>query len=300
MATQNSLATEIARFATEDGIYPTAIPRLSLIRKSAPTEPLHGVHQPAICVIAQGRKRVMMGDQVFIYDADKYLTISVDVPVIGQVVTATEAEPYLCVRLDLDPAMLADLILDMQLPEIEERRCECSMSLAQTTPELSSALARLIGLLGQPDDIAMLAPLAEREILYRLLRGPQSGKLRQIAIGDSRMRQINRAIAWLKTNFTGAFSAEALAQEARMSLSSLHFHFKEVTGVSPLNYQKQLRLQEARRLILSEALDAATAGHRVGYDSPSQFSREYSRLFGAPPRRDIERLRSSPERFAEA
>jgi AraC-like DNA-binding protein len=297
---RNALASEIARFATTDGIHQTAIPRLTLIRKSAPTEPLHGVHQPSVCIIAQGSKRVMMGDQIFVYDADNYLTVSVDVPIVGQVVTATEEEPYLCVRLDIDPAMLAELILDMRLPETEERRCECGMALARTTPELAGAFMRLVSLLASPDDIAMLAPLAEREILYRLLRGPQSAKLRQIAIGDSRMRQINRAIAWLRSNYAVSFSAEALAQEARMSLSSLHFHFKEVTGVSPLNYQKQLRLQEARRLILGDGLDAATAGHRVGYDSPSQFSREYSRLFGAPPRRDIERLRRSPGPLEEA
>lgn len=296
----NTLAAEIARFATTDGVHETAIPRLALVRKSAPSEPAHGVQHPAICVIAQGRKQVMMGEQVFVYDAQNYLTVSVDVPVIGHVVAASEDEPYLSLRIDLDPAMLAEMVLDMGLPEPAEKRCASSITVARTTPELSAALARLVSLLGAPDDIAMLAPLAEREILYRLLRGPQGDKLRQIAIGDSRMRQINRAISWLRTNFTAQFSAESLAREARMSLSSLHFHFKEVTGVSPLNYQKQLRLQEARRLILSDGLDAATAGHRVGYDSPSQFSREYSRIFGAPPRRDIERLRRNPGPLEEA
>lgn len=298
--TIGSLANEIARFTSTDGLSATSIPRLSLFRVSQPTEPIHGVQQPALCIVAQGRKQVLLGEDVFSYGASQCLVISVGVPMIGQVIEATPEEPYLCFRLELDPSMLAGLIFEMKLPPTERCRDPLAIGVSDATPSLADAALRLVRLLDAPDDIAMLAPLIEREILYRLLTGPQAGRLREIATGESRAQQVSRAIGWLRDNYAEPFRAEMLATEARMSLSSLHFHFKEVTGMSPLQYQKQLRLQEARRLILAQALDAASAGHRVGYDSPSQFSREYSRLFGAPPRRDIERLRAEPERFVEA
>jgi transcriptional regulator GlxA family with amidase domain len=166
--------------------------------------------------------------------------------------------------------------------------------------DLLDAAIRLLRLLRTPRDIPILAPLAEREIIYRLLRGEQTSRMGQIAFAESKLQQVNRAIAWIKTNFRNAFSVEDLADEARMSSSALHQHFKTVTGMTPLQYQKQLRLQEARRLMLTQATDAAMAGHTVGYDSPSQFSREYRRLFGAPPLRDIEKLRSTTGEFSTA
>lgn len=293
------LAKEIVRFAPVDGCHTTQVPRLSLFRTSQATAPVHGVQHPALCIVAQGRKQVLLGEDMLTYGTGQCLVISVGVPMAGQVVEATPDEPYLCFKLELDPAMLASLIFEMRLPPVDRSRDPLAIAVSEAAPSLADAALRLVRLLGAPGDIAMLAPLIEREILYRLLTGPQAGRLREIATGESRAQQVSRAIGWLQANFTEPFRAEVLAIESRMSLSSLHFHFKEVTGLSPLQYQKQLRLQEARRLILAEALDAASAGHRVGYDSPSQFSREYSRLFGAPPRRDIDRLRAAPERFVE-
>ena len=172
------------------------------------------------------------------------------------------------------------------------------LSAGSMTPPLFDAVCRMVRLMDTPEDAPVLAPLIEREILYRLLTGPEGPRLAQIARRDGRLRQVNRAIGWIKRNFDQPFSMEAVADEARMSTSALHQHFKAVTSLSPLQYQKQIRLQEARRLILVQRLDAATAGHTVGYDSPSQFSREYARLFGAPPLRDVARLREQPEMAA--
>jgi len=294
------LASLIAQSTATDGIMQTAIPRLSLIRASSVTAPIHALHQPAVCILAQGRKQVMLGDRVYTYDTSHHLVVTVDLPVVGQIIEATADKPYLCARLDLDPAILADLMLAMGIRGKTGQTERLGLALSPTGPELVDAVLRLLRLLKSPNDIAVLAPLAEREILYRLLLGEQSALLRQIAIGESSAQQVNRAIGWIKQNFTKPFSIETVATEARMSASSLHEHFKDVTGLSPLQYQKQLRLQEARRLIFSQSLDAAVAGHSVGYDSPSQFSREYSRLFGAPPVKDVQRLRLAPERYAEA
>ena len=301
-STINELARSIEQFTAEDGIHATTIPRVTLVRMSQPTVPTHAVQNPAICIIAQGAKRVLMGDQVMHYGPLRYLVVSVDVPVIGQVIEATAEEPYLCFKLDLDPAMLGQLLLDMgpEMASDEDEGATTGMGLATVTDDIIATATRLLRLLESPQDVRMLAPMVERELLYRLLRGEQAAQLRQIAWGGSRLQQINRAIGWIKENFAEPFRIEAVAAEARMSASALHLHFKSVTAMSPLQYQKQLRLQEARRLILSQAADAATAGHRVGYDSPSQFSREYARLFGAPPLRDVARLRQSPGQFAEA
>ena len=288
------LAGLIGRYAEADGIHATAVPRLSLIRSSVPTEPIHALHEPAVCFVAQGRKQVLAGRSVHVYDSAKYLVVSVDVPVVGQILEASAEAPYLCLRLDLDPAAIGALMLEAKLLSPEGEQPGQALSLSFVTSELLGTVIRLVRLLASPRDIPILAPLAEREILYRLLMGDQTSKLRQIALGENKLQQINRAIGWIKRNFREPFSIDALASEARMSPSTLHEHFKAVTSMSPLQYQKQLRLQEARRLILSQSLDAAMAGHAVGYESPSQFSREYKRTFGAPPARDIARLRASP------
>jgi AraC-like DNA-binding protein len=289
---QDELATLIARYATSDGIHATAIPRVFLIRASRPTEPIHALQQPAVCIVAQGRKQVMLGEGVYVYDRTQYLVASVDLPIIGQVLEADAGTPYLCLRLDLDPAMLGALMMDFGLGLTDSAQPAPGLFLSSVTPELRDASIRLLRLLSTPRDIAALAPLAEREILYRLLMSEHASKLHQVAHADSKLQQINRAIGWIRRNFAAPFSIDAVAAEARMSPSALHHHFKAVTAMSPLQYQKQLRLQEARRLIFSHALDAATAGHNVGYESPSQFSREYSRMFGAPPVRDIAKLKA--------
>ncbi|TAJ89837.1 AraC family transcriptional regulator [Reyranella sp.] len=293
-AVVHELATLIDGSVSEDGVHPTAIPRVSLIRSSQPTEPLHVVHQPAVCFVAQGRKQVMVGDAIHVYDAAKYLVVSVEVPIVGQILEARPSRPYLCLRLDLDPVAIGALMLDAGVAPARDSAPVSALSLSPLSAELLDAVVRLIRLLGVPQEIPIMAPLIEREILYRLLLGDQISHLRQIALTESRMQQVSRAISWIKENFREPFSVDAVAGEARMSPSAFHQHFKAVTSMSPLQYQKQLRLQEARRLILTQTLDAAASGHAVGYDSPSQFSREYKRLFGAPPARDAAKLRSSP------
>ena len=290
----SALAALLDRHTPCDGVHATAIPRLHLIRSTSPTDRLPALHQPAMCIVAQGRKRVMLGNSVFTYDRADYLVVSVEVPVIGQILEASVEAPYLCLRLDLDPVAIGALLLEVDFAHAEPAPVDRPLSLSSITSELLGSALRLLGLLDKPQDIAILAPMVEREILYRLLTGDQSATLRQIAVADSKLHQVNRAIGWIKQNFRAPFSIDVLASEARMSHSTLHEHFKSITSMSPLQYQKQLRLQEARRLILSQSLDSAMAGHLVGYDSPSQFSREYKRAFGASPTRDIARLRALP------
>ncbi|OJT18637.1 AraC family transcriptional regulator [Archangium sp. Cb G35] len=289
------LAQAIERFAPRDGVHPTAIERMGLIRSSRPGEPVHVLHQPALCIIAQGSKQVMLGEDVYEYDASRHLVVSVDLPITGQVLQATSQMPYLCFRLDLDPGELADMLLQARLPAPAQRTSARGMYLGDTCPLLLDAVLRLMRLLDTPEDIPALAPLAMREILYRLLKGEHGWRLNQIVTANSQAQRIARVIGWLKEHFAEPLRIEDIAREVHMSTSSLHHHFKAVTAMSPLQYQKQLRLQEARRLMLSEDVDAATAGFRVGYESPSQFSREYSRLFGAPPARDQRRLRQLQE-----
>ncbi|MCW7537943.1 AraC family transcriptional regulator [Aquabacterium sp. A7-Y] len=285
------LATHIERATPGDGVFATAIGRLALIRASQPNQPVHALHQPALCVVARGAKRVMLQDQVYLYDPSRYLVASVDLLVSGQVLQATPEAPYLCVRLELDPGEIAGLMLQTQAPAAPALAGR-GLWLSRTTEPLLDAVLRLVGLLETPEDIETLAPLAIREIVYRLLKSPEGPLLAHIARADGHGQRIRNAIAWIKTHLEQPLRIETLARAVHMSPSSLHQHFKAVTAMSPLQYQKQLRLQEARRLLLSEVADAASAGHRVGYASPSQFSREYRRQFGAPPARDIERLRA--------
>jgi AraC-like DNA-binding protein len=298
---QSELAGLIGRNIHADGMQATAIPRLFLMRASQPTEPLPTVYEPALCVVAQGRKQAALADEVYFYGPEQCLVISVDLPVVGRVIEATPAEPYLCLKLNLDPGQLSALMMELGQDAPRNQRGErlkLGLSVSPIDPALLDAAVRLARLLETPNDIPVLAPLIEREILYRLLSGEYGDRLRQIATADHRLVAVNRAINWLKRNYATPFRIEAVAREARMSPSALHHSFKSVTAMSPLQYQKQLRLQEARRLMLGQAMDAATAGHSVGYESPSQFSREYSRLFGAPPSRDIARLKESARAVA--
>ena len=293
---RSGLASVIARNIEADGMHATAIPRLFLMRASQITEPLPSVYEPALCIVAQGRKQAMLADEIFIYGPEQLLVVSVDLPIVGQVIEATAAKPYLCLRLDIDLQKFSELMIEIG-PDARRNhragRLGLGFSITPVDSQLLDAATRLVRLLETPNDIPVLAPLIEREILYRLLSSEFSVRLRQIALGDNRFQSINRAISWLKRNYMEPFRIETVAREARMSPSSLHHHFKIITAMSPLQYQKQLRLQEARRLMLALSMDAATASHSVGYESPSQFSREYSRLFGAPPSRDIARLKES-------
>jgi AraC-like DNA-binding protein len=269
----------------------TPIHRLSLFRADEPTAPLPAVYDASLCIIAQGAKRVSLGEQSLVYDAAHYLLVSVDLPLVGHVIEADGDAPYLCCKIDIDQAMLAELLL------VEGRRAPKAnlpvLAVYRSDDDLIDAACRLIRLLDRPDSIPALAPLIEREILYRLLTGPHGPALRYMAVADSHLNQVSRAIAAIRTGFDQPLRIRDIAAAAGMSPSSLHEHFKAVTRMTPLEYQKQLRLQEARRLMLSGGTTASGAGFAVGYESPSQFNREYARLFGAPPRRDIEQLQLS-------
>lgn len=280
------------RFVSGDGVHPTAIDPLHLIRCAEPGEKTWGVHKPALCIIVQGGKEVRLADELYSYDPLHYLVVSVTLPVAGCVVRASEHESYMCVRLDIDPSLIAGLISDADpLAEAEEppRR---GLYLDRIDAPLLDATLRLVRLLGNPRDIPVLAPLALREIFYRLLCGPQGRHLQEIALQGSQSHRVNDAIEWLNRNYVEPLRIDELARRVNLSSSGLHHRFKALTAMSPLQYQKQLRLQEARRLLMAEGLEVSAAGYRVGYESPSQFSREYSRLFGASPVKDMARLRS--------
>jgi AraC-like DNA-binding protein len=286
------LAAAIERHVHGTGICTTAMPHLSLIRADRPSTPTPAVYEASLCLIAQGSKRVSIGEHSVIYDASRYLLVSVDLPLVGHVIDASPGSPYLCCKIDLDPAMLADLMVAEggAVPRTDLP----VLGVYPSDPDLIDAACRLVRLLDRPETISALAPLIEREILFRLLRGPHGPMLRHVATTGSHLNQVSRAIAAIRRRFDGQLRIDEVAAEAGMSPSSLHAHFKAITRMTPLEYQKQLRLQEARRLMLSGGATAGAAGFAVGYESPSQFSREYRRLFGAPPRQDIERLQAAP------
>ncbi|HEY0623393.1 AraC family transcriptional regulator [Sphingomonas sp.] len=292
------LAELITRHMPEPGMNGTAAPRLSLIRADRPTVATPSVYEASLCLIAQGSKRVSLGDHSVVYDAARYLLVSVDLPLVGHVLEASPQAPYLCCKIDLDQAALTDLILAEG--GTGPRDDAPMLAVYPSDPDLVDAACRLVRLLDRPETIPALMPLIEREILYRLLTGPHGPTLRQMAVADSRLGQIKRAITRIRRGFHEQLRIGEIAAAAGMSASSFHAHFKAVTRMTPLEYQKQLRLQEARRLMLTEGASAGSAGFAVGYESQSQFSREYRRLFGAPPRRDIERIQVSGEYVAAA
>ena len=285
-----ALGNSIARW-TDQGEQPiTAVPGLSLFRREEPTGPISAVYEPSICVVAQGAKRVLLGDDTYVYDAHHYLITSVHLPTVVQILTASRDKPYLGLMLKLDQREISQLMVDSNLPPPRGQQSSRGMATGEMTLPLLTAFQRLIHLLAEQQDIPILAPIIQREIIYRLLVGDQGARLRQMASAASQSHQIARAIDWLKSNFTQPVHIDDLATQVNMSTSTFHHHFRTLTAMSPLQYQKWLRLNEARRLMLTDHLDAATAAFQVGYESPSQFSREYSRLFGAPPLRDIKSL----------
>jgi AraC-like DNA-binding protein len=286
------LAALIERFTGQDGVHQTAIAPLILYRSSVPSGPFHEAYSPAVIIVAQGSKQIMLADEQYVYTRAHYVLFSVDLPVVGYMVEATPEAPYLSLRLDLEPMQIGTMIIEAGLAASRNDPPERGLSVGQANGAVLDAVVRLLRLLETPQDIPMLVPLVLREILYRLLMSEQGTRLRQMALASSHTQRVAKIIHWIRRNYTQPLRIEALAREVHMSPSALHHHFKAVTAMSPLQYQKLLRLQEARRLMLSEDLDAATAGYYVGYGNPSQFSREYRRLFGAPPRCDIEQLRS--------
>jgi AraC-like DNA-binding protein len=289
--TIEALRKSIARLTEKGELHTTAVPGLSLFRREETTEPFTGMYEPSVCLVAQGAKRVRLGDDSFVYDAHHYLITSVHLPTVVQIIEASPEKPYLGLRLMLDQREISQLMVDSNLPPPRVQQSSRGMATGEVTMPLLTAIQRLIDLLTEQQDIPILAPIIQREIIYRLLVGDQGERLRQIASAGSQSHQIARAIDWLKGNFSQPLSIDNLAAQVRMSSSTFHHHFRSMTALSPLQFQKQLRLQEARRLMLAERMDAATAAFQVGYESPSQFSREYNRLFGAPPLRDITNLR---------
>lgn len=266
---------------------PTVIPRLTLSRAHQATEMSAAIYYPLFCVVASGRKRIFLGSEEFCYDPNTYLIASVDLPVTGQVIEG----PCLGVTLALDPGLLAEMLLNLPAAVPGERVSSKAMAVNPLEGDLLDPLLRLLRLLDHPRDIPVVAPLVEREILYRLLQGPRGAMLRQLALPSSQLSQISRAIRLIRQRYDQTLRVEELAQAAGMSAPSFHRHFRAVTAMSPLQFQKHIRLQEARRLLLSQQADAARVSFDVGYESASQFSREYRRLFGAPPGRDAKRVR---------
>ncbi len=292
-AQRAELARLVEGAVSGDGMHPTAIEPLHLIRCATPGEMTYGLHKPALCVIVQGGKEVRLADELYRYDPLHYLVVSVTLPVAGCVIRASSDEPYICIRLDIDPSLIAGLVADANPAPASEDTAGRGLYLDRIDAPLLDATLRLVRLLNNPKDIPVLAPLAVREIFYRLLCGPQGHHLQAVALQGSQSHRVNDAIEWLNRNYVEPLRIDELARRVNLSSSSLHHRFKALTAMSPLQYQKQLRLQEARRLLVAEGLEVSAAGYRVGYESPSQFSREYSRLFGASPVKDLARLRST-------
>ena len=279
-------------FVKEDGTYETAIPGLRFVRTSRISEQVHSVYEPSLCVVAQGSKVVLLGEESYKYDCASYLTASVHLPITGQVVEASPEKPYLCVNLQLEMNQIFEV--GQQLNQvIHKHSTGRGLVISRMNDPLLDAVLRLIRLLDTPEDIPVLAGSVKREIIYRLLQNDQNDNLRNLSLIGSQAQRIAKVIERLNRDFTQPLRVEELAKEARISSSSLYSSFKEVTGMSPIQYQKQLRLQEARKLLLTEDVEAAEAAFQVGYESPSHFNREYSRKFGLSPMRDVRRLRET-------
>jgi AraC-like DNA-binding protein len=286
----NRLAEAVAAVATTDGDFATAIPALSFFRRQAPTEPLPCIYHLGLAVVAQGSKQASLGEQLINYGPGQSLLTTVDLPVVSRVVKASAREPVLALVLSLDANDIAQVAAEMQLPP-PRRPCGPSIAAESLDAPLLDALLRLVSLLAEPTLIAQLAPLIQREITIRLLAGPHACSLQHLAQSGSPRQQIAKTVAWLKQNFKQSLTVDHLAERAHMSPSTFRQHFRSITGTSPLQFQKQLRLMEARQMMVSQNIDAGTASGIVGYESQSLFSREYSRLFGAPPREDVKRMR---------
>jgi AraC-like DNA-binding protein len=281
------LAARIARWTAGKNLHESLIPGLNLHRWETPTEPTSYMLAPSICLIGQGRKRLFLGEDTYVYDKHRYLITSVDLPVVTQIIEATPEKPYLGLTMEMDLRVIAQLMLDNHMSSTHQPKDRRGIAVSEVSTPLLDAFNRLLDLLEHPNDISALAPLIQREIFYRLLQGEQGSRLRQITSIGNHGYQIAKAINWLKENFSEPVKVEELAGKAGLSVSAFHNHFRSTTAMSPLQFQKRMRLNEARRLMLTEHIDASRAAFEVGYESPSQFSREYSRLFGAPPMRDI-------------
>ena len=271
----------------------TEIPGVSLHRRTSPTPPCRATYHPGVIVVAQGSKRVNLGPTSFTYDESHFLVTAIDLPIVSWVAEASEKVPCLVLSLALDMSMVRELLAREEIHVAEAPSDSPAMSIGKTTPEFVDACCRLLDLLGSPNDIPFLSGLIQREIIYRILRGPEGARLRAVATLGDQSHRTAKAVAWITTNYAKPLHVEELAQIASMGVSTLHHHFRMLTAMSPLQYQKQLRLQSARSLMLNNGLDAASAAFEVGYESATQFSREYSRFFGQPPMRDVRLLLSA-------
>ena len=289
---RKELARKIALFMGSAEKRVTDIPGLTLVRRIAPTAPCAMSYEPSVAVIAQGKKRVDLGRTAFIYDPSRFLLTSLDLPVASRVVEASEKVPCLAMSLKLEMPMVRELLSQQEIHVAEAPPGSPAMAMGETTAEFLSACCRLVDLLDTPRDIPFLSGLIQREIIYRVLRSAEGARLRAIATLGDQSHRTAKAIAWIKANFAQPLRVEDLAETAGMGVSTLHHHFRALTAMSPLQYQKQLRLQAARGRMLMDGLDAASAAFEVGYESASQFNREYNRFFGQPPMRDIRTLRS--------
>ena len=291
---RSDLVKRILRFVGNNEDQATAIPGFAIYRRDHPTGPIFGLYEPSLTLLVQGRKRVTLGQETFACGPSRYLLTSVNVPVIGQVVEASPERPYLCFFLRLDLGAARQLLIDHDLPVQSRPSSGRGIATGSATLELFDAFARLLAIADKPKDIPILGPLIQREIVYRLLTGEEGARFCEIASSGSLSHRIAQAANWIRSNYARPLRIQKLAASVKLGVSTLHHQFRAMTSMSPLQYQKQLRLQEARRLMLTENYDAGSAALEVGYESTTQFSREYSRLFGQPPIRNVRAVRRVP------
>ncbi len=291
---QLTLKKLLEQNSKQEGITPTVIPGVEIFKASSTSTPLPTVYQPSLCVLAQGEKQVFVGAQVFQYRAGQFLTVTVDLPLHSQITKATAAEPYLLLKVNIEAALIAELYPHTPVEKPLSATAGKGLFVGEMDGAIADAAMRLVDLMTTPEHIPVLAESTKRELFYRLLCSNFGPLIAQLAVKDSSLHRISKAIQWVKQEFRNPLSVDDLAQLAGMSVSSFHAHFKNITGLSPLQYQKSIRLLAARNLMAAESLDAATTAYQVGYESPSQFSREYARMFGNPPARDIHLLKQNP------
>ena len=287
LGNNETLAQLVDQWTREKGTFETPIMGLTLFRAETLTQPNSSMMDASLCMIAQGKKQVILSEEAYTYDSNHFLFTAIDLPVITQVLEASVEQPYLSIVLRLDPYVLAQIMLEAHIPFKDTNTEKKGMAVGVVNSELNDAFIRLLKLLDTPQDIPILSPLIIKEIFYRLLMSPQGDRLKRIVAVGTTGHRIVKAIEWLKTNFTKSFSIEELSSTMGMSASSFHQHFRDITSMSPLQYQKRMRLTEARRLLMTEECDISSTSMQVGYESLSQFSREYKRFFGVPPSVDI-------------
>jgi AraC-like DNA-binding protein len=290
---RSELACKIASAIGREENRITEIPGLGLHRRTSPTPPCRTMYHPGIIVVAQGSKRVNLGRTSFTYDESNFLLTAVDLPIVSWVAEATEERPCLVLSLKLNMSVVRELLAMEEIHVAEAISDGPAMSIGETTPEFLNACCRLLDLLNSPKDIPFLSSVIQREIIYRILHGPVGARLRAVATLGDQSHRTAKAVAWITANYAKTLRVEELAHLTNMGVSTLHHHFRALTAMSPLQYQKQIRLQSARNLMLNNGLDAASAAFEVGYESATQFNREYSRFFGQPPMRDVKALLSS-------